>query len=291
MELLPVVIVLISTVLHASWNLMAHARRSDPLLLFRSAVVTLALFLLPMLAVEWWLMPLPGPIWGLLLAAGLFQSLYFLGLTSGYRLGDFSVVYPVARALPVLLLAFVDMARGRPPSPLGWLGILLVTAGCVVLPLERLNKLDPGRYFNRTGMWILLTALGTTGYSIVDKLAAEMLAPGLFSAVRYGAWETIFMVPFLLVVLPKFGGIRLERGSGEQWRTAALAALFIAGAYWLILWAFQLSPYTSYIVALRQFSIVLGVLFAALVFKEPAPGLRISAAVIIALGVMCIGFA
>ncbi len=291
MTLLPVSIVLISTVLHATWNLMAHARRGDSLLLPRSAVVTAAVVLIPLLVVEWWSTPLAGPVWGLLVAAGFFQAVYFLGLISGYQVGDFSVVYPVARALPVLLLALVDMGRGRMPSPLGWLGILLVTVGCLVLPLERLNKLDPTRYFNRTGLWILITALGTTGYSTVDKLAAEMLPPGIFSAMRYGAWEALFMVPFMLLILPKFGQIRLERGTWGQWRTAGLAAIFIAGAYWLILWAFQLSPYTSYIVALRQFSIVLGVLFAALVFKEPAPGLRIGAAVVIALGVMCIGFA
>jgi hypothetical protein len=32
----------------------------------------------------------------------------------GYKSGDFTVVYPVARALPVLVLAFVDWGRGEP---------------------------------------------------------------------------------------------------------------------------------------------------------------------------------
>ncbi|MBP7964940.1 MAG: hypothetical protein KBG20_22620 [Caldilineaceae bacterium] len=291
MTLLPVLIVLVSTVLHASWNLMAHARRTDPLLLLRSAVVTLVVALIPLLVVEWLATPMPGMVWGLLVLTGIFQAIYMLGLTAGYQVGDFSVVYPVARALPVLILAFVDLGRGHAPSPLGWLGILLVTVGCLVLPLERLGKLDPARYFNRTGMWILLTAIGTTGYSTVDKLAVDMLPQGLPSAIRYGAWETIFMVPFLLVLLPKFGGIALKKGSAAQWRQAALAALFIASAYWMILWAFQLSPYTSYIVALRQFSIVLGVIAAAILFKEPAPRLRIGASLVIAAGVICIGFA
>ncbi|HMN15510.1 MAG TPA: hypothetical protein PKD55_24605, partial [Bellilinea sp.] len=74
-------------------------------------------------------------------------------------------------------------------------------------------------------------------------------------------------------------------------RWAALAGGFIFAAYWLILWAYQINPYGSYIVALRQFSIVIGVVAALLLFHEPAARLRIAAAVIIALGVAAIAIA
>ncbi|MCB8945767.1 MAG: hypothetical protein H6658_18620 [Ardenticatenaceae bacterium] len=46
--------------------------------------------------------------WPYLLVTGCFQAMYYLGLLQGYKSGDFTVVYPVARALPVLILAFVD---------------------------------------------------------------------------------------------------------------------------------------------------------------------------------------
>ena len=52
----------------------------------------------------------------LLLASALFQGIYYVGLTRSYRSSDFTVVYPLARALPVLLLAVVDLMRDRMPT-------------------------------------------------------------------------------------------------------------------------------------------------------------------------------
>jgi drug/metabolite transporter (DMT)-like permease len=236
----------------------------------------------------------PPLVWLLLAITGLFQGLYFLGLTRGYGSGDFTVVYPVARALPVLILALVDLSRGRVPSPLGWLGIGLVTTGCLLAPLVSLRAIHWRRYANATGFWILVTAAGGVGYSTVDKLAAEQLAPGAWSAARYGLMETLFTTVYLWPLLRLTGGV-LPPAPGKRWimrwREAALAGVFIFAAYWLILWAYQLSPYVSYIVALRQFSIVIGVVAAALLFHEPAPRLRIGAALVIALGVAAITLA
>ena len=64
--------------------------------------------------------------------------------------------------------------------------------------------------------------------------------------------------------------------------------MFGFGAYWLILWAYQLSPIASYVVAFRQFSIVIGAIFAFLVFKEQGAAVRLSGAVLIVMGLMLI---
>jgi drug/metabolite transporter (DMT)-like permease len=293
-SLFAVILVLLSTALHASWNLLAHFRRADRALFIRANLITGLVGLGPVLWAEFsGHAPFPPAVWGLLALTGIFQALYFLGLTRGYGSGDFTVVYPVARALPVLILALVDVARGRMPSSLGWLGIALVVLACLASPLESLRHIHRDRYLNHTGFWILITALGGAGYSTVDKIAAEMLAPGPAIAARYGVMEALFTVPYLWLLLRFGGGSRSlpEKPGLSQWGTAALAAAFIFTAYWLILWAYQLSPYASYVVALRQFSIVLGVVAAMLLFREPAPRLRISAAVVIAAGVACIAVA
>jgi drug/metabolite transporter (DMT)-like permease len=131
-------------------------------------------------------------------------------------------------------------------------------------------------------------AMGTVGYTIVDKVAAEMLPPGPLMAARYGVLEFVFSVPFFWLMLKLLREpIWAEMGIGH-WKWPAIAGVFVLGAYWLVLWAYQLSPYASYIVALRQFSIVIGVAVGAFALREPAPGLRLSAALMIALGVVCI---
>ena len=104
-------------------------------------------------------------------------------------------------------------------------------------------------------------------------------------------WEAISTVPYLWLIL-RLIGQRLAKSDGlAGWRWAAIAAIFIFGAYWLVLWAYQLSPYASYIAALRQLSIVIGVLAAATLLHERTPALRVAAAFSIAMGIICISLA
>ncbi len=285
-----IVLIGISVFMHAGWNLLAHARRSDGMLLMRAMLITGLIGALPALILEWRGPAFPAQVWGLLALTGICQAVYFFGLTKGYSRGDFTVVYPLARALPVLFLALVDLARGRVPSLLGWAGMLLVVAGCALAPLESLRGITLARYRSRALLWVLVTALGTVGYTAIDKIAAEALPPGPLTAARYQVVEVIATIPFLWLAL-RLAGQRLTERGEAQWRWAAVAALFIFGAYWLVLWAYQLSPFASYISALRQFSIVIGVVVAAVVLHEPAPWLRIGAALVIVAGIVCIAFA
>ncbi|MBX3053540.1 MAG: EamA family transporter [Caldilineaceae bacterium] len=291
MSLFPLALILVSTVLHASWNLLAHARRSDTTLFIRANLIVGLTGLGPVLWLQFSGDPFPPAVWPLLLATGLFQSVYFLGLTMGYRTGEFSIVYPVARALPVLALAMLDILRGRPPSLLGWAGMGLVTAGCLLAPLSSLRGVSRESYFNATIFWVLVTAAGTVGYSSIDKMALEMLPSGLLSALRYGVLQWLLTVPFLWLFLRFIARLPMSVGTGRDWRRAALATLFISSAYTLILWVYQMIPQASYVVALRQFSIVIGVVAAVVIFREPAAKLRLTAAIVITAGVVLVGLA
>jgi drug/metabolite transporter (DMT)-like permease len=89
------------------------------------------------------------------------------------------------------------------------------------------------------------------------------------------------------------GTLRLPGGGGQptNWPRTLLVGVLLFGAYALVLWAYQLSVHTSYVVAMRQFSIVIGVVAGSLLFHEPAPRLRIAAAITITLGGICIALA
>ena len=71
--------------------------------------------------------------------------------------------------------------------------------------------------------------------------------------------------------------------------TVAMGVL-IYTAYGLVLWAYQLSWQISYVVALRQFSIVIGVAIGVLFLGEAAPAPRIAGAVVIVAGVAALTF-
>jgi drug/metabolite transporter (DMT)-like permease len=281
---LAIFLILLSSFVHAGWNLVLRNRQSDHAFL-HIVIVTSVVGLGPALAAEFGPRPVLGQVWGYLLLAGLCQAVYYLGLTQGYRHGDFTVVYPIARTLPVLLVAVGDVARGRAPSLVGWLGMILVSLGCLFLPLESWRGFSRERFWNRAMLWAVVTALAIVGYTLTDKIAAEFIAPGPWTAAQYGVYETAVSAGVYWVILIWFVRPTRRQTGWTDWVWAALAAIGVFGAYWLILWSYQLAPQASYVVALRQFSIIVGVVLGAVFLREVAPILRLSAACVIVAGI------
>lgn len=280
-------LVFASAIIHASWNLVVRARGANQMLL-RIPLLIALLGLLPALWLEWTTQPFSLFVWTMLILTSIFQGFYYIGLLRGYEHGDFTMVYPIVRALPVLFIALFDTLRGNQPHPAAWLGMVLVSLGCLVIPHTSLRHLRFSVYRNRAMKWVLLAAIGTVGYSVVDKLAAEQMAPGAMTAGRYFVYESAFtfLVLWITLRIQKLPtGLEKLR---SDWPWSTLAAIGVFSSYWLILWAYQISAQASTIVAMRQISIVIGAVAGALLFQEPARHLRITAAAMITLGVILI---
>ena len=282
-----VALVLLSAFIHAGWNLLVRSHDLSRQML-RIPLLISAVAVGPVLWLELRSDTFPSVVWLLLAVSGLFQALYYLGLALGYQHGDFTVVYPLVRALPVLFVALFDLARGQPPSTGAWLGLCLVTVGCLLIPHTTWRTLHWRAYRSQTLAWVAVAAVGTVGYSAVDKIAAELITPGPTTAARYFVWQ-------LIACLLPFGvGLRLLgqplglRPWNWGWLWAGLAGMGTFASYWLILWAYQSATHASYVVAMRQLSIVLGAVAGSLLFHEPARGLRIPAALSITVGIVLI---
>jgi drug/metabolite transporter (DMT)-like permease len=282
-----VALVLLSAVMHASWNLLARRYRTGEI--FLHILLVIASVGVPTAVVlELSAEPVFSIVWRILLISAVFQAVYFWGVTHAYRSGDFTIVYPLSRSLPVLFIAFADLLRGHTPSALGWAGIVLVTAGCIIIPLQSPRNIGLARYLNRTILWVLVTAGAIVGYTIFDSIANLALQGGAASALRYNVYETSLSLIGYVAIL-KVEGRQVAHPHGWRgWRFPVLAAVLVFGSYSLILWAYQLTPFASYVSAMRQVSIVIGAIVGTLLFREPAPALRISAALVILAGAACI---
>ena len=307
-------VVLFSTILHAGWNLIAKQRSDSWTTILQILAAISVPGLLIAVSTELLTTGLLRHVWPFLLGAGCAQAVYFLGLTLGYRAGDLGTVYPVTRALPVLVLGGFDLARSLSPSPTGWLGLALVAAGCIVI--SGAAGADRGvavrgrlaRRLHPTIGWAAVAAAGTVGYTAFDKLAAEVLSRqsggGLLDAFRYGLWEFVISTVLYAALLAAAMRVSARRQApapaaarrlswrtlAGDWRTAA-GGFGMCGAYTLVLWAYQLSERASYVAALRQFSIVLGVVAGAVLMGERAPVVRIGAAVVISAGIALVSVA
>ena len=130
--------------------------------------------------------------------------------------------------------------------------------------------------------------MGTVGYTLLDKVASEIIQQGPATAARYG-------YVFFLIAGVSYAVFLKMFKAGKQnlncvgWKLPALAACMNFGAYWLVLWAYQLSPQASYIVAFRQFSIVIGTVLAFAIYKERGLIVRLAGISLLTSGLVVIG--
>lgn len=273
--------------MHAGWNLLARFNRSETAFYQKMLIITMVLGLIPATWSEIVTRSITPTAWLCVLGSGSCAAMYLYALARAYESSDFTIVYPVARSLPVIFVAIIDVLRGRYLTPLGWIGILLVVVGCILAPLRSLQEFKPSNYLNRASLWMLLAAIGTVGYTFLDKIAAEAVHQGADTAARYGVFYfSISFVPYAFFL--KTFGYHGSKNTRQDWWLAAAAALFSFGAYWLVLYAYQLSPNASYIVAFRQFSIVIGAVIAFILYKEPGIKVRLTGAGFIASGLILI---
>jgi len=274
--------------MHAGWNLLARDQRRETEFIWRMLFVTALAGVIPTIVSELMSRSLSNTAWLCVLGSGSCCGVYYFALARAYGRSDFTIVYPVARSLPVLIVAVLDVLRGRLLTPLGWLGAALVVCGCLLAPLHSFREFRLRHYINSAVGWMVLTAVGTVGYTFLDKIASETVARSSSTAARYGYifFAVAFFVYWLLVKLFKTED-KVE--DSASWRTPILGAMFNFGAYWLVLWAYQLTQRASYIVAFRQFSVIIGVVIAFVVFKEKGLVVRLTGTLFITAGLVVIG--
>jgi len=281
-------LIILSCFAHAQWNLLARAHRGSEATFFRR-MLSVSIPLCAAAAATALLLSQSLPPKALLCmtASGLIAGAYFRFLALAYGAADFSIVYPVARALPVLAVAGLDMLRGRHPTPAGWAGLLMVVAGCALAPQHSYSGFNLRRYVGRDMLWMLLTAAAVVAFTMVDKVGAEAVMRGPGSAALYcSGFYGMGGISYLL--LQAAFDRRTPGPPAVGWGRPALAAVLGFASYWLVLWAFQLSTHTAYLLALRQFSIAIGVVVAFAFYKERGRAVRVPATAAIIAGLIVV---
>ena len=206
-----IAIVVVSTFMHAGWNLLARYSGSEGDFYRRMLVISLIVGFLPAVISELQTGSMTRLAWICVIASGTCAAFYLFGLARAFHLSDFTIVYPVARALPVLFIALIDVQRGRVLSPLGWAGILLVVIGSVLIPQQRFGDFRLRNYWNIAVVWMIVAALGTIGYTVLDKFAAEVIQSGPASAA---ALRLLLFCDLLLPLRAPDAHGQREKGNG-----------------------------------------------------------------------------
>ena len=293
------VLVFASVFLHVTWNFIS--KRSRPSLAFYMLMSgTAALIWLPFfLTSDLRIAELPPYFFVFFLGSVAAEVLYVAGLAYAYRKSDISLVYPLVRAIPVLLVAAVTIlfGLGKTPGPAALFGMLVITAGCVLMPLKAFGDFRLSNYRSKVIVFILLGAIGTTGYTILDSEALAVIRRTVQRNSVFDLLTYLFLIESGLTVGQLFFVVSIReereafRGLFLRSFQPMLAGVCSSCAYGLILLAMAYVTNVSYIQAFRQMSLPLGVLAGIFLLHERPgrPRLAGIALVVTGLAVTALG--
>ena len=282
-------LVLASALLHAWWSVAIKASR-DPLafnLLQLLAPFGIFVFLAPL--VTW--AEVPTRVWWLLAGTAFWHGLYFYWMTRAFEHGDLTLVYPIARSTPAFIPLISVPLLGERVSAGAACGIAIVVAGIWLVGAGA--GLSRSALASKGARFAFLTLAAGVGYSLFDKAAMSELGGAVWTspvprafvyAVLLGVAGSFVFAP--LAWLRTREGLLARLRQGELGR-ASFASVVSYGGYALILAALETAP-VSYVVAVRQTSVLFALVMGVLWLRETPGRPRVLGAIATVAGVALI---
>ncbi|HSC96593.1 MAG TPA: DMT family transporter [Burkholderiales bacterium] len=283
MTALALALILAAAFVHASWNYFLKRSGGGTVFVWLFATLS-ALIYAPLAAlVIWWQQPEFGWVhYGLMVASAALHTAYYLLLDRGYRSGDLSVVYPLARGTgPLITIVCAVLLLQERPSAIAVAGALLIGGGAVALTGDP-RKLRQSGNLHAVG-FALLTGCMIASYTVVDKVAvAAWLIPPLVQDWAANLGRVLLMTPMAL---------RLQTEIVPTWRRAKkeiiAVALLCPLSYILVLTAMVFTP-VSYVAPAREISILVAAFMGTQLLAERDAKRRLSAAAAMVAGITCL---
>lgn len=262
-------LVLLAALFHSSWNAIA---KSIPHRLASATLIALVYLVAGAVGVFTFGVP-AASAWPFILASACLQTTYLLLLTTSYKHGDFSQIYPLARGLAVLLVAVISVTMlAENLSRVQLAGVAVVGGSLLALTLI-------GRGSSRMGViFAVLTGLCIAAYTVVDGLGVRQSG----NPLGYISWlfllQGLILPSVCLLMAPER---RAHIASvGRHWKIGSLGGLLSMLAYGMVVVAQSVAP-LALVSALRESSVllagVIGVLFFGEKFSKTRLGLTTAA--------------
>lgn len=258
---------------HALWNLLV-ARARDPEGAGAVALVTGVVVFAPFAALTW---DLQREAWPYIAVTSVLELLYFALLGGAYRRAELSVVYPLSRGLaPVLVLGAGVVLLGAGTSAAQAAGVCLVGLGVLLVRGLSRPAGSAGVLFG------LAIACSIAAYTLVDD-----------EGIRYANAITYLELSLVVPAVGYAAGVGFVKGGvalrAELKPTSLVAGVCMVGAYALVLAALARAE-AAPVAAVRETSVVIATVGAALFLRERVGPGRLAGAVLVAAGVALLGF-
>lgn len=217
--------------------------------------------------------PLPHGAWAWLLASFAVHLAYLICVIKAFEGADMSAVYPIMRGTAPVLAALASVAWLGDSISVGVaVGVGLVSAGTALVAWWN----APSRH---ALLWALATGATIAAYTVIDAKGVRA-AP---SAISYVVWVFLLLGFGIGAIFALWRGPRFIAAARSEWKPGSIAGALSLVTYGLALWAYRLGDVPR-LAALRETSILFGVLIAWLFLKEQIGKPRLAGALLIAAG-------
>lgn len=265
-------VVLAGALLHATWNVLTKSGR-DPLIdttLILLSGSFLAVLVLPFIAG-----PAPAS-WPFIAVSCTLELVYFVLLAAAYRLGDMGLAYPLMRGTaPLLVALFSGAVLGEKLSLTASCGISAICGGVLVMALGHHRR---GGDWRPVGL-ALANAVVIAAYTMVDGMGARRSGHPIAYTLAIFLAASLVFVPCIIAMHPR----QVMAALRQRWRQSLIGGASIIMSYAFALWAMTRAPIAP-VAALRETSILFGLLLAGLVLHERLGRARIAGALLILAG-------
>ena len=286
MSTLALLLIIISAVMHAFWNLLVKRSRDKTVFIWWMFIASGTLMNL--------VLPFAGPfppvsarLLGLVVAGAACFVLYHLFNGRAYRSGDLSLTYPLSQTSMLWVPLWGVLLLGERFSWAGVCGIALIAVGAWCVQLRALawrEVVRPLRSLNDPAVQAALAAgfIYSVG-SIIDKTGVTGYDPFHFT---YLLVVCMFLLMSLNLSRPRYRHRILAEWHHSRCLILASGPVML-GSFLTFRYGLKLAP-VSYAVPVRQVSLLVGVLIGTLFLGEECGRIRFTAALLILAGVALI---
>ena len=245
--------------------------------------------------------------WLFILATIVLHIWYFATLGYAYNTGELSIVYPVARGLGLAIIPVLGiLVIGETMSWPAVLGAISIVSGIGLIAISDVGTTNVRRVIayvpdfailkrilKKTRLriprsWILAMSTGLVIgiYTVVDAQGVQHVRPVVYMFfLQLGGGLGMMVIQSRIESRAAF----IDE-SKRHWKILVTGGLLQFLAYTLVLTALTFSP-VSYVGPFREISILIAVVYGAMVLKEKVTARRAQGAILIALGGIAIALA
>ncbi|MEW9678025.1 EamA family transporter [Lentibacillus sp. L22] len=285
MSLFAFFLIILSACMHATWNYLAKRSDSGSTFVWLYLAVSTIIYA-PIIMVFFFYQHINlGWMEGLfIIGSAILHLAYSVTLQKGYKVGDLSVIYPIARGTgPLLVAIFAIFLFNERLNWVGVIGVALIVVSVFILSggfqvIRKANSLLPIGYGLLIGVMI-------AGYTLLDKGAVSVVyvQPLL---LEYASIVAQFL---LLSPVAKKHWSQVKADWRQHRKEAIGVGILNPLAYILILTTMMFTP-VSHVAPVREVSILIGAIMGTYLLREGFGIRRVIASGMMVIGIIALTF-